>query len=238
VAKSFITVNPLKVKPAFDPSDKRRMEYEATYIRLMTNARGRVKIVGVHELHHVVPKSLGGSNDKSNIVALTYREHFLAHWLLTKFTYGSERRKMLFALKRMISKCETHHARRITGWQYSTARIAYSLAMLGNRYGRYERTEEHKQGQSQRMLGNRYGSFKHSEERCQRNRRALTGNPRLKAAKLGNKSRPKPVRCITDDTTYPSMKIAAKHYNIRIDHLRKICRGELTDVNGLQFTWL
>lgn len=36
------------------------------------------------ERHHIVPKSLGGSNKKENIVKLTYREHYIAHLLLCR----------------------------------------------------------------------------------------------------------------------------------------------------------
>ena len=34
------------------------------------------------EWHHVLMKSMGGSDDPSNRVNLTYREHFIAHRLL------------------------------------------------------------------------------------------------------------------------------------------------------------
>lgn len=36
------------------------------------------------EKHHIIPKSLGGSDDKINIVKLTSREHFVGHLLLFK----------------------------------------------------------------------------------------------------------------------------------------------------------
>lgn len=36
------------------------------------------------EKHHIIMKSLGGSNDKSNIVQLTPRQHYIAHLLLYK----------------------------------------------------------------------------------------------------------------------------------------------------------
>ena len=36
------------------------------------------------EKHHIIPKSLNGSNDKSNLVNLTAREHYIAHLLLWK----------------------------------------------------------------------------------------------------------------------------------------------------------
>ena len=36
------------------------------------------------ERHHIIPKSEGGSNKKSNLVNLTAREHYIAHLLLAK----------------------------------------------------------------------------------------------------------------------------------------------------------
>ena len=35
-----------------------------------------------YEKHHIIPKCLGGLNNKENLVLLTAREHFLIHWLL------------------------------------------------------------------------------------------------------------------------------------------------------------
>jgi hypothetical protein len=64
---------------------------------------------------------LGGNNTKSNIVKLPYREHFLAHWLLTKFAKGRARRKMMHALTRM-AQCRS--GRIIAGWQYEVAKRA------------------------------------------------------------------------------------------------------------------
>ena len=39
---------------------------------------------GYSEEHHITPKSLGGSDSKDNLVRLTAREHYLAHYLLMK----------------------------------------------------------------------------------------------------------------------------------------------------------
>ena len=35
-----------------------------------------------YEKHHIIPKCWGGGNSKNNIVYLTAREHYIAHWLL------------------------------------------------------------------------------------------------------------------------------------------------------------
>jgi hypothetical protein len=59
------------------------------------------------ESHHIVPKSLGGTNELSNIVHLTPREHFIAHALLTKMVIDKKhRRSMAYAFTRMK---ETHN---------------------------------------------------------------------------------------------------------------------------------
>lgn len=41
------------------------------------------------EEHHIVPRCIGGSDDKSNLVNLTGREHFIAHKLLFKASIGT-----------------------------------------------------------------------------------------------------------------------------------------------------
>lgn len=46
-------------------------------------------IDGYVEKHHIIPKSLGGSNKKDNIILLTARQHYVAHWLLWKAYKGS-----------------------------------------------------------------------------------------------------------------------------------------------------
>lgn len=53
------------------------------------------------EIHHIIPRCLGGSNDKSNLVKLSLKKHLLVHHLLTKMTEGFIRRKMLYAYKAM-----------------------------------------------------------------------------------------------------------------------------------------
>lgn len=40
---------------------------------------------GYYERHHILPKSLGGSDAPSNLVYVSGRVHFIAHWLLYKW---------------------------------------------------------------------------------------------------------------------------------------------------------
>jgi len=42
-----------------------------------------------YERHHIIPKCMNGTNDINNLVLLTAREHFLAHWILVKIHRGN-----------------------------------------------------------------------------------------------------------------------------------------------------
>lgn len=60
------------------------MNYQKIYNQLIE--KRRIEVLSKKEVycetHHIVAKCMGGSDDKSNLVNLTAREHFLAHWLL------------------------------------------------------------------------------------------------------------------------------------------------------------
>jgi hypothetical protein len=62
--------------------------------------------IGYFEDHHIIPKCCGGTNEDTNIIALTPREHFLAHYLLCKIYAGKEKYKLLCAFIMMATKDE------------------------------------------------------------------------------------------------------------------------------------
>jgi hypothetical protein len=59
------------------------MNYSKIYNQLMLNAKNR-EITNYTENHHIIPKCMGGNNDIKNLIKLTFREHYIAHWLLSK----------------------------------------------------------------------------------------------------------------------------------------------------------
>jgi|AntAceMinimDraft_18_1070375.scaffolds.fasta_scaffold08499_3 hypothetical protein len=85
------------------------MNYQKIYENLVSNAKqqNRVKLPKDNsnyiyfENHHINPRSLGGGNEKENLVLLTAKEHFIAHKLLILFHKGKNKRKMSFALHRL-----------------------------------------------------------------------------------------------------------------------------------------
>lgn len=99
-------------------------KYRALYFRIVDRARSRA-LAGPGEWHHVLPRSLGGLQPRRFCVGLTHQEHFLCHWLLTKFTSGKALRQMGHALGWLRSR----HGR--ASWRYARAREAKRVAMLG-----------------------------------------------------------------------------------------------------------
>jgi hypothetical protein len=99
-------------------------KYKTWYNNIINRAHNRV-LEGYTELHHIIPHSLGGSNEPDNLVALTAREHFICHILLTKFTTGQDRNKMLHAAILMKS-ANTYQDRYFNSRLYETVRRDYA----------------------------------------------------------------------------------------------------------------
>jgi|688.fasta_scaffold280789_3 NADH:ubiquinone oxidoreductase subunit len=59
------------------------MNYRKIYDNIIEN-RLKTPFDGYTEKHHIIPKSIGGSDLKENLVCLSAREHFVCHYLLTK----------------------------------------------------------------------------------------------------------------------------------------------------------
>jgi hypothetical protein len=58
---------------------------------------------GVTEVHHIIPKSLGGTDDPKNLVKLSPKAHFICHWLLTKMLSDTpSKQKMYYAFNFML----------------------------------------------------------------------------------------------------------------------------------------
>lgn len=94
-------------------------KYTRCYNNIIKRAQTRT-LTGYIEKHHIIPKSLGGSNANNNLASLTPREHFICHLLLTKMTKESDKQKMVFGLWRMAVPTENRY--KITARQYEKIR--------------------------------------------------------------------------------------------------------------------
>lgn len=61
------------------------MDYHRIYSDFIKDRRAKEPMLdGYVERHHILPRSMGGSDDPENLVALTPEDHFFAHLLLAK----------------------------------------------------------------------------------------------------------------------------------------------------------
>lgn len=77
------------------------MTYQ-NFIQNIIDTRGRFACNGYKERHHIIPKSMGGSNDENNLIDLYAQEHFIAHKLLA--LENPDERKLVYAWWRMSHK--------------------------------------------------------------------------------------------------------------------------------------
>ena len=59
------------------------MNYKNIYQNIIDKRKTQVPDIYT-ETHHILPRSLGGSDEQENLVKLTAREHFICHYLLAK----------------------------------------------------------------------------------------------------------------------------------------------------------
>lgn len=103
------------------------MNHRKVYFNIISKAQNRV-LLGYGEVHHIVPRCMGGSNEKSNLVKLTAREHVLCHILLAKIHGG----KLWAAVNRMTNNGEL----RSKAYEIFRKNYAKSITGKGNpRYG-------------------------------------------------------------------------------------------------------
>jgi hypothetical protein len=104
------------------------MNYQSIYNKLIEKRRVSF-VTGYSEKHHVVPKCLGGTDDSSNIVELTGREHFIAHVLLAKIHGG----KLWMPVIRMKNRRGLDNY--INSRLYEQARLAWAKWSSENQRG-------------------------------------------------------------------------------------------------------
>lgn len=149
------------------------MNYQDQYEKLIESAR-LLPFNGYTEKHHIIPRSLGGIDDESNIISLSAKQHFVAHHLLWKI---HRNREMTQAFMLMCNVERDNEKFKITASQYKVLkednrkfRSEFMTGRPGNNLGR-TLPQEWRDNISKSMIGNKYAvgntNFKgktHSEE--------------------------------------------------------------------------
>jgi len=110
------------------------MNYNKHYATLIERARHRV-LEEYTEKHHIIPKCLGGSDDKENIAVLTPEEHYVAHQLLVKM-YPKEHKLVYAANMMTVSAGNLPRNNKRYGW-LKKKYISVCRARTGNKNSSY-----------------------------------------------------------------------------------------------------
>jgi hypothetical protein len=94
------------------------MDYARHYRKLIGRARKRRLWDCYFEVHHIIPRCIGGGDEPENLVRLTPEEHYVAHQLLVKM--HPKKHKLLYAVRAMTMEAPTHGGNRsknkLYGW--------------------------------------------------------------------------------------------------------------------------
>ena len=147
------------------------MNYKRIYDEIIQRAVERVEILHGTEKHHIIPVAMGGSNESSNLATLTYREHYLVHWLLSNIHKKDKHHKMHYAFGLMT--CIKDKDYKITSHSYALAKKRVSAARKGKPH-----SEEHREN-----IGKALKKSQKARENLARMQRGRIGLPHTEEAR-------------------------------------------------------
>jgi len=103
-----------------------KMDYQKIYNNLIHR---KITRTGYVEKHHILPRCLGGIDNKENLIDLYPEEHYLAHLLLCKIHPGNQ--KLLYAALNMTTGSMINNGKR-NNKAYGWLRRQYAKSMSGD----------------------------------------------------------------------------------------------------------
>lgn len=108
------------------------MDYKKIHDAIIERARTRT-VIGYKERHHIIPKCMGGTNNKENLVDLSAREHFIIHKLLCEIY--PDNNKLIYAVWMMSNIKYENRTYHVSSKEYERIRHLFrnkhSIQMSG-----------------------------------------------------------------------------------------------------------
>ena len=183
------------------------MNYKNQYDKLIHKAKERDMVDGYTEVHHIIPKSEGGSDDKDNLVVLTGREHFIAHkilWMENPTNFSRAATYHMMSNRRGIKWGATYEEVRkvFIGENHPFKQKSNRIKQLESVMGK-PKSDEHKKKISEANKG-KPKSAEHTAN--------MKANlPNRSGSNNSNYGKGRPI--IGDGVEYPNAKTAAKELN-------------------------
>lgn len=210
------------------------MNYQKIYDSLISKYRGESPISYRHkksgyEIHHIYPKSMGGSDEPDNLVYLTPKQHYTAHHLLSKIYGGSMHNAFwIMSFSRGFP---------ITARQYKTAKENKILNQTGRKHSpeTIEKMIKSRQGrtysiESRRKMSESHKGYSHSEETKEKTRKnCLVSKARFVKVAIGTN--------IKDPSIVIRLcgKTDIRNHGFSQGKVHSCCRGEIKSYKG--YTW-
>jgi hypothetical protein len=147
------------------------MDYQKIYDSIINNAKSLNRKKGddvYYESHHILPKCMGGGNEKENLVLLTAREHYVCHKIL--FWIYPHNNKLTLAYCSMTYIMRDKLKIKLTSREYEEIKTAYSLYFTGENHPMYNKhhNTETKEIMRQKKIGKKQ-SLEHIEKKSGKN---------------------------------------------------------------------
>lgn len=199
------------------------MNHKKVHNLIIERARNRV-LEGYGEVHHIIPKCMGGDDSEDNLVKLTAREHFIIHKLLVEI-YPNNRKINYAAFLMCKMKNAMGRDYRVGSREYQ--RIKESIKL----------DEKTKKKISKSLIGNKRNLGKVlSDEHRNKISKSMKGKVRSKQHRL-NQSK-KILQYDLDNnfiTEYNSIKDAGIQNNLFPSNISAVLSGKSKKCGG--FIW-
>lgn len=83
------------------------MNYYKIYKQFIDDRKTHKTQSSYYEIHHILPRALGGKDDIINLVKLTAREHYFAHMLLAKIYQNTKYESLMACPLLFFKRCMT-----------------------------------------------------------------------------------------------------------------------------------
>ena len=139
------------------------------------------------EVHHIKPKCIGGSDEPSNLIPLTPREHFIAHWLLAKI--HSDNEKLVYAFHSMCRSNLSQVGRKENSKSYEYGRRMLAQVLSSKFKGKKNpKHSERMKGKKNPMFGRHHSELSNDSNRQKHLGLKASADTRLKMSISAKKS--------------------------------------------------
>ena len=205
------------------------------YYSIIFAAQKHGKLEGVYgEIHHIIPRCCGGSNDKENLVWLTAQEHFAVHKILA---IDNPWHNGLIAAWWNMSTTINKRNTTVTEDEYACARAAFVESISGENnvnYGKHWSDETNrKRSETQKGKPKSKESILRMSE-AHKGKHQSESTKKILSEKLIGKGGKK-VLCIETNKIYNTGREACNDTGVNWKYISDCCCGRQKSAGGLHW---